>query len=72
MAYSQSDLDRIRTAIARGEKSVQFADRLVTYRSVDELLEAEARIERALTAAAAATSSTATSKQSIGISSRGL
>lgn len=44
MAYTQSDLDGIRAAIARGEKTVQFADRSVTYRSVDEMLVAERKI----------------------------
>lgn len=48
MAFSQSDLDAIRSAIARGELSVSFADRTVTYRSIAELLQAEARIVAAL------------------------
>lgn len=66
MAFTQTDLDAIRTAIARGERVVQFADRSVTYRSMDELLAAETRISRALA------STTQTSKQSIGVSSKGL
>lgn len=41
MAYTQADLDAIRAAIVRGEKSVQFADRLVVYRSLEELRAAE-------------------------------
>lgn len=49
MAYQQSDLDAIRAAIARGERTVQFADRSVTYRTVDELLAVESRIAQALT-----------------------
>lgn len=44
MSYTQSDLDNIGRAIARGEKTVQFADRSVTYRSMDELLQARALI----------------------------
>jgi hypothetical protein len=48
VAYTSDDLAKIRTAIARGERSVQFADRTVTYRDVGELLQAEARISRAL------------------------
>ena len=48
MPYTQADLDSIRSAIAKGERSVQFADRMVTYRSLTELLEAEARISAAL------------------------
>lgn len=48
VAYTQQDLDAVRRAIARGEKSVMFADRSVTYRSMDELIEAERRILAAL------------------------
>lgn len=64
MAYSQADLDNIRSAIARGEMSVEFADRKVTYRSIDELLKAEERIATAL-------STTPRSKQSFGSSVKG-
>lgn len=48
MAFTDADLQAIRTAIARGERSVQFADRSVTYRSMEELLQAESRISKAL------------------------
>ena len=48
MAYTQTDLDAIQTAIASGELLVQFADRTVRYRSIDELRRAENRIARAL------------------------
>lgn len=44
MAYTEDDLTAIRAAITKGERTVQFADRSVTYRSIDELLQAEARI----------------------------
>ena len=40
-SFTQADLDAVRRAIAKGEKSVQYADRSVTYRSMDELLQAE-------------------------------
>ena len=63
MAFTQADLDAVRSAIARGERSVQFADRSVTYRSMDELLRAEERISNALT--------TERSKQTFGVSSKG-
>jgi hypothetical protein len=43
-SFSEDQLTAIRTAIARGERSVTFSDRTVTYRSMDELLAAEARI----------------------------
>jgi hypothetical protein len=50
--YTTDDLTRIRAAIRKGERSVTFADRSVSYRSAEELLELEARIVRALSAAA--------------------
>ena len=50
MAFTQTDLVRIQTAIARGELMVSFSDRTITYRSIDDLLKAEARIATALTA----------------------
>ena len=53
-----------RSAIAKGERSVQFADRSVTYRSIDELMQAEARIANALASGSRA-------KQSLGVSSKG-
>lgn len=40
MAITQSDIDRINKAIAKGEHIVKFADRSVEYRSVDELIKA--------------------------------
>lgn len=64
VAFSQSDLESIQRAIARGELIVEFSDRKVTYRSVDDLLKAEAHI-------AAAISTTPRSKQSFGTSSKG-
>lgn len=46
--YTEADLIAIRRAIAKGERSVQFADRMVTYRSIEELLQAESRITQTL------------------------
>ncbi len=63
VAFSQTDLDAIRAAIAKGEKMVQFADRSVTYRSMDELFQAEARIAQALR--------TSRAKQTLVVSSKG-
>ena len=42
--YTAADLAAVRGALLRGEERVRFADREVTYRSVDELLAVEARI----------------------------
>ena len=45
MAFSQTDLDAIQTAIASGVLRVRYADgREVTYQSLDDLLKAEKRI----------------------------
>jgi hypothetical protein len=66
VSWTSEDLSAIRRAIARGEKTVQYADRSVTYRGMDELLAAEARI-----AADLATKATR-SKQSRGVTSKGL
>jgi len=49
--YTQDDLDRVRLAIARGEQTVQFADRSVTYRSITQLMQAEEFISSQLRAA---------------------
>jgi len=51
MAYTQSDLDRIDRAIARGSLEVRYADRLVKFRTLDELLTAKREIQRELVAA---------------------
>ncbi len=48
MAWTATDLTRLEAAIARGEKTVQFADRSVTYRSLQEMLEARKVIADAL------------------------
>lgn len=49
MAYTESDLTAVRAALAKGERRVQFADRLVEYRSVEELQRVEQAIIRELT-----------------------
>ncbi len=68
MAFTQADLTAVQTAIARGERSVTFADRTVTYRSIDELREAAAMIAQALEAA----DTTRRAKQSYAVGSKGL
>jgi hypothetical protein len=52
MAWTQSQLDAIEAAIASGELTVRFGDRTVTYRSMDELLQARAVIKEAIDAGA--------------------
>ncbi len=51
MSFSARDLDTLDRAIAQGSKTVSFADRSVTYRSLEEMLQARALIERELSAA---------------------
>lgn len=52
MAYTTTDLDAIKAAIASGELSVSHNGRTVTYRSIAELLKAKADIEAELASAA--------------------
>lgn len=39
MAWTQTDIDKLKVAIAQGATKVKFADREVTYRSLDEMRE---------------------------------
>lgn len=49
MAFTSTDLDNIKAAIASSELTVRFADgREVTYRSMSDLERAKATIEREL------------------------
>ena len=55
MAWTQQQLDAIETAIGSGELTVRFGDRTVTYRSMEELLQARGVIKNALDAEAGTT-----------------
>jgi hypothetical protein len=68
MAWTQADVDTLKAAMAKGEKSVTFADRSVVYRDVSEMREALAMIE----AEVATTSATPRPRQFFGYASRGL
>jgi hypothetical protein len=48
MAYTQADLDRLETAIAKGVLTVTVEGRQITYRSLAELERARAIVARAL------------------------
>ena len=52
MSFTQKHLDAVESAIARGEKTVRYADRTVEYRTVDELLKARDQIRTSLVASA--------------------
>ncbi|RTD94152.1 hypothetical protein EJO68_10110 [Variovorax atrisoli] len=51
-SYTSEDLAAVRRAIASGELSVMHNGRRVEYRSMDDLLKAETRIEGELRASA--------------------
>lgn len=63
--FTEQDLAAVRAAIAKGVRRVEYADRSVTYQSVDDLLRAEARITQALAGAGR-------QKQSILVGEKGL
>lgn len=53
MAYTQTNLDAIREAIATGATTVSFEGRSVTYRNLDEMRRVEAIISESLAGASA-------------------
>lgn len=55
MAYTQADLDRLKRAIARGQLEVRYADRLIRFRSLAELLTVKREMERELAASSGTT-----------------
>lgn len=67
MAFTEADLAAVEAAIAKGEGYVQFADRAVTYRSVEQLQEARREIQKELAAAAGRTST----RQTLIVASKG-
>ncbi len=67
MPWIPQQLDAIEAAIASGELTVRFGDRTVTYRSMDELLQARGVIKEAL----AAEAGTATDRFSFAQTSKG-
>jgi len=50
MAYSQTDLDNLQAAIARGVLQCSQNGEMVTFRSLDEMLRLEAKLKRELAA----------------------
>lgn len=51
MAWTQTDIDALKTAIAKAERRVTYGDKTVEYRSLDEMLKALAVIQAEVTAA---------------------
>jgi hypothetical protein len=50
MAFTQTDLDAVNAAISSGELEVRHGQKMITYRSADELLALKTEIERSLAA----------------------
>jgi len=48
MAYTQTHLETLQLALAKGEKRVTFGDKTVEYRTVEELQAAIRQVEAAL------------------------
>lgn len=55
MAFTQTDLDAVNSAIASGELTVKHNGREVTYRSMEDLLKARATITNELSTVASGT-----------------
>ena len=67
MAWTQTQLDALKTAYALGIRSVSFGDRTTTYQSQAEMAEAISRIEAEL----ARTATTPRPRQFKGYSGKG-
>lgn len=65
MAFTQTQLDAIESAIASGELKVVFDGREVMYRSVDDLIKARNLVKSALEASGSAPKATRTSYASV-------
>ncbi len=48
MAFTQTDLDRLKKSISKGVRRVQYQDKLVVYASMNEMLQAKRLIEEEL------------------------
>jgi hypothetical protein len=55
MAYTETQLQALETALAKGERRVTFADKTVEYRSVEELKAAIREVKRGISEKAVAT-----------------
>jgi hypothetical protein len=65
VAYTEADLTLIRAARLRGIRTVQFADRSITYTSDAEMRQVEQDVTREVT------TTQTRSKQTLGVSSKG-
>jgi hypothetical protein len=56
MAWTSADVDRLKAAIASGTRSVQYADKSVSYQSTEDMLKALQAMESEVAGVGAATS----------------
>jgi hypothetical protein len=63
MAVSQSDIDTLNTALAKGERVIRSGDKSVEYRSVKELREARDDLVNQMAAESAAAAGKQRSRQ---------
>lgn len=64
MAFTQTDLDNLNTAITHGELAVELNGRKVVYRSVDDLIKARTLVLSELGSASASASADGTRRGS--------
>ena len=69
MAFTEADLAVVEAAMAKPEGYVQFSDRAVTYRSIEQLEAIRREIKKDIAAAAAGT--TTRSRQTLIVASKG-
>jgi hypothetical protein len=62
----ESYIEALETALLRGERSVQFSDRAVTYQSIDDILKAIKYFKGLLVTLSGR------SRQSVGVATKGL
>ena len=70
MAWTQTDIDRLKSAIASGTKTVSYADKTVTYQDLDSMLQALALIEAEVNGASASATATASGRATFASFSR--
>jgi hypothetical protein len=56
MAWTQPQLDALKDAIAQGALTVKYADKEVTYRSLDEMMRIKAVMEKEINASSTGSS----------------
>jgi hypothetical protein len=69
MGWTADDADRLRDAIARGVRKVQYADKTIVYQDPDDMLKVLGQIEAEVAAEAGTSSTRPTIRRYAGASS---